>query len=85
MAATLASAQMSEIQVGLFTLAAALAVLMIAIQGVRWVIADEPKHRAEAKQGLVWTIIGLIVAYLSVTIVYGLYCSLLPSLYGASC
>jgi hypothetical protein len=51
---------------------------------LRWVIAETPNGRAEAKKGLVWTIMGLLVAYLAVTLVCGLYCYALTTMYGGT-
>jgi len=78
------SAQAVTMNQGLLSFAAALAVLMIGVQGLRWLISESPKGRADAKKGLIWTIIGLLVAYLAVNIVCGLYCYALTAAYGTS-
>ncbi|MFH1835805.1 MAG: pilin [Methanobacteriota archaeon] len=73
-----------DLNEGLMTLAAALATFMIALQGLRWLMSESPKGRAEAKKGLIWTIVGLIVAYLAFNLVCGLYCHALQMAYGGT-
>lgn len=40
---------------------AALGVLMIAVEGVRWIFSDSPKGRDDARKGVTYVIIGLIL------------------------
>lgn len=68
---------------GLLTLAAALATCMIGVQGLRYLISEDPRGRAEAKKGIIWTIMGLLIAYLAVNIVCALYCYALTAAYGS--
>jgi len=58
---------------GLETLAAALATLMIAIQGIRYLITEAPKQRKEIKKGLIYIVVGLFVVILAAEIVEQLY------------
>lgn len=78
---SVAAATLNE---GLLTAAAALGTLLIAVQGLRWIISESPQGRAEAKKGIIWTIIGLIIAYLAVNLVCGLYCHGLLMAYGGT-
>jgi predicted membrane channel-forming protein YqfA (hemolysin III family) len=66
------------------TIAAALAFLMLLIQGLRWVMSDSSQDRAEAKRGMVYVIMGIIVVYMAAHIVCGIYGAVLPN-YGVSC
>ncbi|MFH1835802.1 MAG: pilin [Methanobacteriota archaeon] len=66
--------EMSDLIVALKTVAAALAVLLISIQGLKYITAESPNDRAEAKKGLIWIIVGLVVAAVSANLVCGLYC-----------
>ncbi len=43
------------------TLAYALAWIMMVIMGVKWIIADSPNERAEAKKGMMYVVIGLLI------------------------
>ncbi|MFH1788014.1 MAG: hypothetical protein ABH834_01380 [Candidatus Altiarchaeota archaeon] len=78
------TAQAATLNEGLLTASAALGTLLIAVQGLRWIISESPKGRADAKKGIIWTIIGLIVAYLAINIVCGLYCHGLTTAYGGT-
>lgn len=67
--------ELTDLIVGLQTVAGALGALMIAIEGVRWIIADNPTERSEAKKGIIYVIVGLIVVLAAVGIVDALYCA----------
>ena len=58
----------------LFDVAAAMAVLLIAIQGLKFVTSETPADREEAKKGLIYVLMGLLVVFLAVRIVCGIYC-----------
>lgn len=73
-----------ELNNALVTVAAAMGVLMIAIQGLKWVTSDTPQDRAEAKKGLIYILLGLLVVALAGAIVCGLYGYVL-SRYGIGC
>ena len=75
-------ASAASLNEGVLTVAAALGTLMISIQGLKWLMAESPKGRAEAKKGIVWTILGLTVAYIAVNLVCGIYCYALKQIYG---
>jgi FtsH-binding integral membrane protein len=54
----------------MFAVAGALALLVITISGFRYVIAqDDPQKVSQAKKGIVYAIIGLVIATLGETIV----------------
>ncbi|MFH0859957.1 MAG: pilin [Candidatus Altiarchaeota archaeon] len=77
-------AELNSLNEGLVTVAAALGVLMISIQGLKWVTSDTPQDRADAKKGLEYILIGLLVVYLAGVIVCGLY-GVALSAYSISC
>ena len=58
----------------LFDVAAAMAVLVVAIQGLKFVTSETPADREEAKKGLIYVLMGLLVVFLAVRIVCGIYC-----------
>jgi uncharacterized membrane protein len=47
--------------VSLRTVAFALAWLMMVLMGVKWIVADSPNERAEAKKGMIYIVIGLLI------------------------
>ena len=46
---------------GLKQVAVALGWIMMIIMGIRWMIADSPNERADAKKGMMYIMIGLLV------------------------
>jgi outer membrane murein-binding lipoprotein Lpp len=76
------TAEMNELIKALRKIAAALAILLIAVQGLKYVTAESPDDRAEAKKGLIWIIAGLLIAAIAANLVCGLYCAAIASAYG---
>jgi NADH:ubiquinone oxidoreductase subunit 2 (subunit N) len=72
-AAPTAVDEVGEINRAMRSIAAALAILIISIQGLKWVTSDTPAERAEAKKGMTYIILGVVVVYLAAHIVCGLY------------
>jgi hypothetical protein len=58
---------------GLEKLAYALGWMMMVIMGVKWIIADSPNERADAKKGMIYIVIGLLVVRSSGQLIK-LYC-----------
>ena len=56
----LAQAQLINVA-SMKNLAYALAWIMMVLMGVKWIIADSPNERAEAKKGMIYIVIGLLV------------------------
>jgi hypothetical protein len=52
-----ASAAVADLHV----IASALGTLMMIIMGIRWIMADSPNERAEAKKGMMYIVLGLLV------------------------
>jgi len=77
-----AADEMTDLIGALKKIAAALGALLIAVQGLKYVTAEAPDDRAEAKKGLIWIIVGLLVAAISAYLVCGLYCAAISSTYG---
>lgn len=80
-----AQTELEELNDALVTVAAAMGVLMISIQGLKWITSDNPQDRAEAKKGLIYILVGLLVVALAAQIVLGLYCYVISGSYGVSC
>lgn len=68
------TSEMREINDAVLQTAAGLAVLLIAIHGVKWITSDNPQDRADVKKGLTYVILGLLMAYLAKRIVEAVYC-----------
>jgi hypothetical protein len=51
----------------------ALGWLMMIIMGVKWILADSPNERADAKKGMMYIIIGLLVVRSAAQLIQ-LYC-----------
>jgi hypothetical protein len=52
----------------------ALGWLMMVFMGLRWIIADSPNDRADAKKGMIYIVIGLLVVA-SACDLLSLYCT----------
>jgi len=76
--ASIASAQGSlteliEVNKVMRNIAAALAVFMFTLQGLKWVTAESAPDRLEAKRGMIYVMLGLLVVFIAANIVCGLY------------
>ncbi|HHQ44968.1 MAG TPA: hypothetical protein ENN13_02400 [Candidatus Altiarchaeales archaeon] len=60
---------------GLLEMAAALATLLFAIMGLRWIAADSAQEREEAKKGMIYIVTGLLIVVSAHAIVRQLYCT----------
>lgn len=72
--------EMSEIfslKDGIATVAASLGALMLAYAGLRWVMADGPQERDDARKTIIYIIIGLVVVSTTTDLVQALYCDVL--------
>ncbi|VVB54767.1 TrbC/VIRB2 family protein [uncultured archaeon] len=65
----------------LVEIASALGTLMIAIQGLRWAVADGASERNEAKKGIMYVVIGLALVVNAPTIVDTIYWNNIPPAY----
>ena len=55
------------------TVAYSLGWIMMVIMGIKWIIADSPNERADAKKGMIYIVIGLLVVKSAVQLIQ-LYC-----------
>lgn len=78
------AAAMDDLNTTLRNFAVALALMMFFFQALRWVMADSPQARAEAKKGIIYIILGLLVVYLAFHVVCGIYGYVLRN-YGVTC
>ena len=53
----------------LYGIAAGIAILLIAIHGIRWKLADSPEAKEEAKRGILNVILGLAIIIIAATLV----------------
>ncbi|MCX6695777.1 MAG: hypothetical protein NTU61_05730 [Candidatus Altiarchaeota archaeon] len=56
-------------------MAYALGLLMVLVQGVRYIIADSAQERADVKKGLIYIVVGLLVVS-GYTMLTDLYCTI---------
>ena len=56
-----------------------LAILMLTIQGVRWLMAESPQQRADIKQSIIYILLGLLVVMLAPRLVCVIYCKTIQS------
>ena len=61
--------------VGLQTMAYALGMLMVVIQGVRYIAADSAQDRGDVKKGLIYIVIGVLVVQGMMTLI-NWYCDM---------
>jgi hypothetical protein len=59
---------------GLKRAAVALAWVMMIIMGSKWIIAESPNDRAEAKKGMIYIVTGLLVIASTENLITSLYC-----------
>ena len=52
---------LEDVQDLVFTVAAILAIIFLVVNGIRWMFADSPQSKEEAKRGLQAAIIGLVI------------------------
>jgi hypothetical protein len=74
--------EMQEVNLAFLQVVAALAVVMIAVNALRYVTSDNPQERADIKKSLTYVIIGLIIVYLARALVKGIYCYALYKAWG---
>ena len=65
--------QLQDVNSGLKTVASALGVLIIVYAGIKWVMADSPQERDDAKKTIIYVIVGLLVVANAKDIVDALY------------
>ena len=53
----------------LYGIAAGIAILLIAIHGIRWKIADSPEAKDDAKRGILNVIFGLAIIIIAAALV----------------
>lgn len=69
--------EMYDVNKRLCEIAGALAILLIGFQGFKYLGADNPQERDDAKKGMVYVVIGLIVVALAGIFVSEIYCATL--------
>lgn len=63
---------------GLKRVAFALGWIMMVFMGVKWIVADSANERAEAKKGMIYIVIGLLIVA-SVSSLLQMYCGVVAS------
>jgi len=74
-----------DLHAGIATIASALGALIIAHAGLRWIMAQSPEERDEAKKTIIYVIIGLMFVVMTKDIVDGVYCWTLTTAGTGSC
>jgi type IV secretory pathway VirB2 component (pilin) len=69
-----ARAAAANISVMLTTIGNACGVVMIIYMGLKWMLADDPQGRENARRGIIYIIIGLIILRVASALVYYLMC-----------
>ena len=64
----------TDVQNTLTSVGTSLAILMMALQGIKWILSDTPEEREDTKRGIIYIIIGLILLGSAYTFVYYLLC-----------
>ena len=68
--ATAGSSTLSNVLGIVFAIAGALALLMIVISGLRYIFSGgDPQKAASARQGILYALVGLVIAIMAQTIV----------------
>ena len=75
---SLISPELLEIVDELPKVAGALGALMLGILGVKWVMSENPQEREDAKKGVTYVIIGLLLVSMATVLVDWLYCEHIP-------
>lgn len=65
---------LAEFCEALYIIAGLLASVMLVLQGLKWVMSDAPQERLDAKKGIMYVLIGLLVVYMAAIFVSLLYC-----------
>jgi succinate dehydrogenase hydrophobic anchor subunit len=66
----------------IYAIATALAALMIMIHGIKFLLADSPQGRKDAKDGIIYVIAALIVIVLATVLVETIYVQICNYVYG---
>jgi len=64
---------LDELETALMTIAAFIALVMIVIHGLKYLMAQSPQTREDAKQGIVYVILGLLLVVMATVLVKNLY------------
>jgi hypothetical protein len=62
----------------------ALGYIMMVFMGVKWIVADSPNDRAEAKKGILYIVIGLLIIASATDLLNRLYCTTAVSSIGSN-
>ncbi|MBM3308939.1 MAG: hypothetical protein FJY77_01675 [Candidatus Altiarchaeales archaeon] len=70
---------------GIKNIASALGALIFVNSGVRWIAAQSPEERDDAKKTIIYVIVGLIAVAIAKDIVEAIYCNALTIAQTGSC
>ena len=65
---------MNDIMQMLQTIGYPIGIFMVAYMGIKWMLAEGPQDRENARRGIIYVVIGLILLQVSVKLVYFLLC-----------
>jgi len=63
----------ADMEAALFNLATAVGALMLAIQGLRWLVSDTPETRDDARKAITYILMALILATVANDLVDAMY------------
>jgi len=64
----------ADIQTSLVTIGAVVGLLFMVLEGIAWMMAEGPEEREDAKKGIIYILIGLIILTSAYTFVRYLLC-----------
>jgi undecaprenyl pyrophosphate phosphatase UppP len=76
--------ELKDVNTAFLQVVAALAVLLIAVNALRYVTSDNPQERADIKKSLTYVILGLLITYLAGKLVEAVYCYSLEKVWGVT-
>lgn len=75
---------LNELKSSFTMLAGALGLFMFSIFGLMFILSNSPQERDDAKKGMIYVVIGLLMVAIGEQFVHALYCSNIAQ-FGASC
>ncbi|MCX6695778.1 MAG: pilin [Candidatus Altiarchaeota archaeon] len=63
-----------DVRNGMTLIGASLAFILFVYQGMKWMVAEGPEDREDAKKGIIYLVIGMLLLVCSYSLVYFLLC-----------
>jgi len=65
----------SDMQTTLKYIGGGLAMVLMVFEGIKWMTAESPEDREDAKRGIIYIIIGLVMLAASYSFIFFLFCT----------